>query len=295
MPKQRQQSRATKRFEFSTMQKEYEAYLSRERGLAAATNDRYWWVVSRFLVACSGKGAIDPGAIGLAQISSFVVREARKGSRTAQTTATALRSFLRFLFRQGWTTTDLAGSVPRVPIWGQANLPRYLPGDQVERLLSSCDRATSIGRRDYAVLLLLARLGLRASEVVALGLDDVDWRAGELLIRGKGKLHDRLPLPHDVGEAVAAYLRRDRQGETRRLFIRTKGPRDVVRALTPSPSMLCGTRRRRVRLAEIGKIRSHQPHIGRHPIAEGRVRDQRENHVHHVVAEAAAVEGGKGE
>ena len=105
-------------------------------------------------------------------------------------------------------------------------MPKYLTPDEVSRVLSSCDRQTATGRRDYAILLLLARLGLRAGEIVALQLDDIDWRAGEILVRGKGLLHDRMPLPVDVGEALASYLCTDRpRCQTRRVFVCMKAPR----------------------------------------------------------------------
>ncbi len=123
---------------------------------------------------------------------------------------TAFRSFFRFLFQKGELQTDLAASVPTVADWRLSTVPKFLTPEEVERVLKACDRRTATGRRDYAILLLLARLGLRAGEVVALQLDDINWRAGEILVRGKGLFHDRMPLPADVGEALASYLRRDR-------------------------------------------------------------------------------------
>ncbi len=215
-------------FDFPT-DLDYEGYLIRERGLAAKTRARYLWTVRRFL-GQNSEHPVDLSAMGAEQISGFMMGETRSsGTKALQVTATALRSFLRFLFRQGLIATDLAGAVPAARSWKQTTLPRYLPSGQVEQLLESCDRTTSIGRRDHAILLLLARLGLRATEVVALTLDDIDWRAGEILVRGKGYIHDRLPLPNDVGEALAAYLDQDRRGKTRRLFIRSKGPQDGFR------------------------------------------------------------------
>jgi integrase/recombinase XerD len=169
--------------------------------------------------------ALDLGALGGKQISRYVVREANKTrGRTIQVTTAALRSFLRFLFLRGWTSADLGCSVPTVRDRRAATLPRYLPADQVERLLSSCDCQTPIGRRDHAILLLLARRGLRGPEIVALRLDDLDWRAGEIVVRGKGHIIDRLPLPQEVGQAIAMYLRRDRRAETRRLFVPIRNP-----------------------------------------------------------------------
>ena len=122
----------------------------------------------------------------------------------------AFRSFFRFLFRNGELQCDLAAAVPTVADWRLASVPKYLLPAEIDRLLDSCDRRTSTGRRDYAILLLLARLGLRGGEVVSLQLDDISWRTGEILVRGKGLLHDLMPLPVDVGEALTAYLRRDR-------------------------------------------------------------------------------------
>ena len=130
--------------------------------------------------------------------------------RRAQLVTAAFRSFFRFLFQDGEMQVNLALSVPSVADRRLATIPKYLSPDQVELVLGTCNRQTATGRRDYAILLLLARLGLRAGEVVSLRLDDVDWRTGELLVRGKGLLHDRMPLPVDVGEALTSYLRMDR-------------------------------------------------------------------------------------
>jgi site-specific recombinase XerC len=116
--------------------------------------------------------------------------------------AAAFRSFFRFLFQDGELQVNLALSVPSVADRRLSSIPKYLSPDQVERVLGTCNRQSGTGRRDYAILLLLARLGLRAGEVVSLQLDDIDWRAGELLVRGKGLLYDRMPLPVDVGEAL---------------------------------------------------------------------------------------------
>src|SRR4029450_9657103 len=128
------------------------------------------------------------------------VRQHRQYSLTyAKLTVTALRSLFRFLLQAGAITTDLAQAVPTVPNWRLSGLPKFMKTEDVECLLHSCDRQTAKGQRDYAILLLLARLGLRAGEVVALTLDDLDWEAGELLVRGKGTRHDALPLPRGGG------------------------------------------------------------------------------------------------
>jgi site-specific recombinase XerD len=138
----------------------------------------------------------------------------------------ALRSFLRFLLQHGEITTDLAACVPTVANWRLTGVPQHLSEQQVKKVLESCDRSTVVGRRDYAILLLLARLGLRASEIVKLELDDIDWRAGEIVVRGKGSVHDRLPLVQETGEALAAYLRGDRpRNRSRRVFLQVRAPR----------------------------------------------------------------------
>lgn len=138
---------------------------------------------------------------------------------------TALRSFFGFLRQRGDITSDLAGAIPTVANWRLTGLPLSLAPEQVEALLASCDQHTAIGQRDYAILLLLARLGLRAGEVVALTLDDIDWDTGTLTVRGKGGRQERLPLPQDVGEAMTNYLRQNRPHcALRRVFIRLHAP-----------------------------------------------------------------------
>jgi site-specific recombinase XerD len=139
--------------------------------------------------------------------------------------ATALRSFFRFLRQRGDIRSDLVGAIPATTNWRLTGLPLSLGPKQVEALLDSCDQDTALGQRDYAILLLLARLGLRAGEVVALTLDDFDWDNGTLIVHGKGKRQERLPLPEDVGEAVANYLRGSRPHcASRRVFIRLHAP-----------------------------------------------------------------------
>lgn len=189
----------------------YQEHLRSERGLVTSTIIGYKSFIHKFLVERFEKGPLLFGELSSADISAFVLRHAPSMSpRRAQLMTTAFRSFFRFLFRHGEVETDLAACVLTVADWRLSSVPKYLTSEEVERVVAACDRRTSTGRRDYAILLLLARLGLRASEVVALQLDDLDWRAGELIVRGKGLFHDRMPLPCDVGEALTSYLRRDR-------------------------------------------------------------------------------------
>jgi site-specific recombinase XerD len=210
----------------TTLRRQYANHLEKERGLAAATVAGYWPFIRRFLVERFGDGPIAVQSLAPDDIARFLLQHARSGSpKVARLMVTALRSFFRFLFQHGQTESDLAGAIPTVPEWRLAEVPKYLTPEEVERVVHACQRDTAVARRDQAIILLLARLGLRASEVIALGLEDLDRRAGVLKVRGKGRCHDYLPLPADVGEAVARYLRHHRPPcTTRRLFIRTRAP-----------------------------------------------------------------------
>jgi len=204
---------------------EFCGYLCEERGLVAGSVQLYARIARRFLGDRSVPLADDLARLSGAEVNAFVLREARRvRPRTAETVVCALRALLRFLHVQGWIATPLASGVPSVP-QRRENLPRGLPAGQMSLLLDSCDRLTKTGCRDYAILMLLARLGLRAGEVAGLRLDDVDWRASELVVCGKRSRIDRLPLPHDVGEAIADYLYRARpRGFGRTVFLRAQAP-----------------------------------------------------------------------
>ena len=204
----------------------YEKHLRSERGLTTATIINYLPFARKFLSDRFGEGPFLLKVVRPRDISGFILRHARTMScRRAQLMTTAFRSFFRFLFMRGELQVDLAPSIPTVADWRLSTLPRYITAEEVIRVLGSCDRHTAMGRRDYALLLLLARLGLRAGEIVAMQLDDIDWRSGEILVRGKGLLYDRMPLPVDVGQALAVYLRHDRpSSKTRRVFVCRKAP-----------------------------------------------------------------------
>ena len=204
----------------------YEKYLRSERGLTTATIINYLPFARKFLSDRFGEGPFLLKVVRPRDISGFILRHARTMScRRAQLMTTVFRSFFRFLFQRGELQVDLAPSIPTVADWRLSTLPRYITAEEVIRVLGSCDRHTATGRRDYALLLLLARLGLRAGEIVAMQLEDIDWRSGEILVRGKGLLYDRMPLPVDVGQALAVYLRHDRlSSKTRRVFVCSKAP-----------------------------------------------------------------------
>jgi len=209
----------------------YERFLRSERGLARSTVVGYLAIVRRFLTEQFGSKALRLQDVRPRDLHRFVLREARRVSRThAGTTVTTLRSFVRFLHQRGAIDMDLAAALPAVAQWRWAHLPKALPPEHIERLLRSCDRRTPAGVRDYAILLLLARLGLRGGEVRALTLDDVDWERGEVLVRGKGPRHERLPLPTDVGTALVHYLEHARPAcATRHVFVRLHAPRHGLR------------------------------------------------------------------
>ena len=205
---------------------QFQQYLRQERSLTEATVINYTPVVRSFLSERFPKGAVHCQQITAADITAFVQRQATLvTSKRAPLVVTALRSFLRYLFLRGIVAIDLATCVPTIATWSLSNVPRFLAGEQIQKILGSCDKETAMGKRDYALLLLLARLGLRAGEVVALTLDDFDWEAGLVTVRGKGKRVAQMPLPSEVGTAIADYLSTGRpRCSSRRMFIRAKAP-----------------------------------------------------------------------
>jgi site-specific recombinase XerD len=204
----------------------YEQYLREVRALAKATIVNYVPFIRDFLQDRFGDGRVTLSRLGAGDVVRFVQRQASHLHRKrAKLMTTALRSFLHYVRYRGDITLDLAAAVPVVANWSMTSIPRAIAADQVRQLLTSIDRRTAIGCRDYAVLLLLARLGLRSGEVAFLNLDDIDWNAGQLSVHGKGGQRSELPLPAEVGAAIAAYLRRGRAHSTsRRVFLRAKAP-----------------------------------------------------------------------
>ena len=205
---------------------EFRLYLQQERALASTTQNCYLTFVSEFLTECFGAGPADLSCLSAADVTGFVRRRAVAiQSRRVQLMTTALRSFLGFARFRGDIDKDLAACVPAVANWKLSTIPRALPPDQVERVLASVDRKTALGRRDYAILLILARLGLRAGEIRMLTLEDLDWQEGLITVRGKAGRYSQLPLPDDVGAAIADYLRNGRPTATSRcVFLRAKAP-----------------------------------------------------------------------
>jgi integrase/recombinase XerD len=213
---------------------DYCRYLTIERGLSNHTVfDVYGPAARLFLSGRENSSGLGLDRLSAAEVSSFLASECRKRSMSgARDLVCALRSLLRYLYLAGLTAAALVWAVPSVADLRDRTLPRGLDPAAVRRLLASCDRRTLAGRRDFAILLLLSRLGLRAGEVAAITLDDIDWRGGLLLIHGKGSREDALPLPVDVGEAIVAYLVRRPRCESRALFLRLTAPRQELNRCT---------------------------------------------------------------
>lgn len=204
----------------------YEVYLREGRALATATIINYVPFVRDFLRHCFGAKPVELSCLSASDVLRFVRHQApRLHRKRAKLMTTALRSFLHYARYCGEVDVDLAAAVPVVPNWSMNTIPRAIAPDQVRQLLASIDRRSGTGRRDYAIVLLLARLGLRSGEVESLTLDDVDWVAGQLTVHGKSGRRNDLPLPAEVGEAIAAYLQDGRPHSTSRfVFLRAKAP-----------------------------------------------------------------------
>lgn len=215
-----------------TLLGEFGHYLQEERALSSRTQLYYLTFVGEFLKEGFGNSSVDLSCLCAAAVTGFVRRRAATiQSKRVQLMTTALRSFLRFARYRGDIDKDLAACVPAVANWKLSTIPRAIPADQVELLLSSIDRKTAVGRRDYTILLILARLGLRAGEIKALTLGDLDWQEGLIKVRGKAGRYSQLPLPADVGEAIADYLRNARPtSESRSVFLRSRAPAGTFRS-----------------------------------------------------------------
>jgi integrase/recombinase XerD len=212
----------------SVIEQRYLDYLRRERGLAERSISVYGLYVRRFEAWLAARGRQPPlSGVTVADIREFLLEKTRgRSAEYSRLLTVAIRSLLRFLCVDGAVSADLSRAIPMMRAHRPSALRRPLSPADVEHILATADLATRRGRRDRAILLLLARLGLRAGEVATLELGDINWRTAEILVRGKGRLHDRLPLPADVGAALALHLREDRAGApSRRVFLRLFAPR----------------------------------------------------------------------
>jgi integrase/recombinase XerD len=205
--------------------REFEIYLQEQRGLAVTTVSQYALYVRLFLRKCFGQDPVVLGGLRADHITGFMQQESSSTHFVRpKAIANSLRSFFRFAHYRGAITADLAAAVPKVAGWSMSGIPRAISEDQTRKLLSTIDRSHAKGLRNYAVLLLLARLGLRSGEIASLELEDIDWTSGSLKVRGKGR-ETMYPLPQDVGEAIVAYLRHGRPPSTSRcLFLRCMAP-----------------------------------------------------------------------
>jgi site-specific recombinase XerD len=246
------------------IERDFACYLAHERGLAQPTVVNYLPLIRRFLAYRFGSRPIHFAALHPQDTTRFLLRVTPTVSPArAKLFVTALRAFYQFLRLRGLITTDLAAAIPSVADWRAATLPKALDPAQVERLLAGCDQRTATGQRDYAILLLLARLGLRAGEVVALTLDDLDWETATITVQGKGAPAARLPLSGEVGAALARYLRDVRPAcATRRVFVRIQAPR---RGFASSVA-LCDIVRRALVRADLDPPRKGA-HLLRHGLA----------------------------
>ena len=248
---------------------QYENHLRKDRGLAENSLRVYLPLIRTFLASKLVDRGF-PRSLKALTIRDFVIVQTRnRSAEYVRLLATAPRSFCRFLFLSGHIPLDLSPSVPRVCKYRQATPPTFLTPEEVTRALAAMDRATPIGRRDYAILLLLARLGLRAGEVVSLELDDISWRTAEIVVRGKGRTVERLPLLQDIGEALAAYLRKDRGlSKSRRIFLRTWAPRIGL----TGPAAVGHIVRRALARAGIRRSGRGAAHLFRHGLATRMIR-----------------------
>ena len=210
----------------------YRDWLVAERSLAEPTVIRYVRLARRFMAGrVSGAGELEVAGLTGADVSAFLLAESASVSvGSAKGRVAELRSLLRFLYLRGFTSVALVDSVPSVAGWRETGIPATMAPADVARLLGTCDRSAIGGARDYAIVLLLARLGLRSIEVARMQLEDLDWRAGELVVHGKARRHDRLPLPADVGEALSGYLALRGKREGRHVFLTVKAPTRPIRA-----------------------------------------------------------------
>ncbi len=228
------------------------------QALSPATCRQYTPFAEQFLTERFASGNVELGELGAGDVVGFIRRQSSRLSPARAKCATiAMRSFLRYLRLRGDVVIDLAAAVPTVPNWSMTAIPRAIAPDHLQAVLDGCRRDTVVGRRDYAILLLLARLGLRAGEIVSLTLDSVDWDRGCLTVVGsKVGQHSELPLPADVGSAIAEYLRRGRpRSDCRRLFLRVNAPIGGLGSQTSIGSIVG---------AAIARAGVNPPHHGAH-------------------------------
>ena len=248
----------------------YRLYLERKRGLLPSSIASHLWFVRPFLDEIRIASNANVGRLRGHDVATYVERHADDHSgTTARIMCCRLRVFLRYLHSEGFVAADLTTAIPSIRRSAEPRLPSFMPLEEVQRVLDGCDQGTPTGRRDYAILMLLARLGLRANEVATLSLDDFDWRAGQFTVRGKGRKIATMPLPPDVGAAIASYLQLGRpRSESRRVFLLAVAPYAGFKGASGVQSVA----RSAIRRAGITGLARRGSHAFRHSLATGLLR-----------------------
>ncbi|HUO11813.1 MAG TPA: site-specific integrase [Caulobacteraceae bacterium] len=248
----------------------YRLYLGRQRGLAPASIASHLWFLRPFLEESGITTSTDVACLSGRDVATYVERHAGdRGATTARIMCSRLRVFLRYLHGEGLLAAELTSAIPSIRRAAEGPLPSFMSLDEVQRVLGACDRSTATGRRDHAILMLLARLGLRASEVARLSLDDFDWRAGQFTVRGKGRKTATMPLPPDVGAAIASYLQHGRpRSESRRLFLLAVAPHGGFKGASGVQTVA----RSAIRRAGVTGLARRGSHVFRHSLATGLLR-----------------------
>lgn len=248
----------------------YTLYMDRKRGLAPSSIAGHVWFLRPFLRELGVATNADLARLSAPKVASYIEHHVGDhGPTTARIMCTRVRVFLRYLHVEGFIPADLTGAIPKIRRPSEARLPSFMPLDDVRRVLDGCDRDTAVGQRDYAILMLMACLGLRACEVARLTLDDFDWRAGQFTVHGKGRKTAIMPLPPDVGAAIASYLQHGRpRSDSRRMFLIARAP------YTPVARSQCiqTVARSAIRRAGIVDLAHRGSHTFRHSLATGLLR-----------------------
>ncbi len=249
---------------FEKIEIDFGNYLSQERGLSRLTVIRHLPPLRKFLYEHCPEGAASFSKLTGRDITDFIERHAHDQSpRSGKSMCWTLRAFTRYLQYRGYIIANLATSVPSIRTWKFSSLPEFLLPEQIQQVLDSCDRSSAIGKRDYAVLMLLARLGLRAKEIATLTLNDIDWYSSRLIIQGKGRRQDSLPLIPEVGSTLADYLEHGRPNtDSRRVFVRSLAPH-IGLASSSGISMIAASAMIRAGV----NVRRKGTHIFRHSLA----------------------------
>lgn len=248
----------------------YSLYMERKRGLAPTSIASHVWFLRPFLQELRIATNADLARLCGSNVARYVERHAGDSrATTARIMCSRLRVFLRYLHCEGFIAADLTGALPSIRRTGDERLPSFMPMEEVHRVLNGCDQSTAAGKRDFAILMLLARLGLRACEVARLSLDDFDWRAGQFTVRGKGRKTATMPLPPDVGVAIVSYLQHGRpRSDSRRLFLLSVAPYTGFKGAAGVQTVAHSA----IRRAGVTGLARRGSHAFRHSLATGLLR-----------------------